>query len=606
MTAGKAAVTDPVPVDQELVVHVFAPVQGPHAPRAHDQLATIWAACQNQLGMREPILGTGLPTQLPTGWHEPDPHSSPLAALEHAGADYQAILRREHDLLNLSVVFAPPQDTTALGSARRLRIGSAAPPGWIEFDRWWEGAAEEGTDALLGIARIYQAKVTDAGPTASAVAAGTVLRSLPWLDQDDGWRDRPLTLTQGITAWEPAAREDTRAERRLVVLAPVDRDPQLSALTWSRGDTNLPPLARYLMHAAKLRYQLRVWDGGRHPAQVRQRLADRVEQLRTWVEGSSHHQPVDADPASLAADMAAVDRVMSHARELRQTVHVATGNMTRAIGELVADPAGPDLVTDDQDLARWFLETVDNAIADLDNVAGSADRMAKLPRLHLPDPPPAPARSRGTVDPDPSRSRGRSADRTGIRMGFTVDVVNYSSRSQRGKSDAQNRVADIIDQALRDIGLHISDTDHQGTGDGLNAYLPPNVEIDRALPQLVRSMVDRLAQDNQRYHDRLRLRMAAAVGLFRRAALGYADNTIIEFCRLVDSPPLREAMARHPDADLAILLSDVLHRFTVRDGESGLDPTDFTPVQVKVKTFHGNAWLWVPRPRPPAPATGHQ
>jgi hypothetical protein len=109
-------------------------------------------------------------------------------------------------------------------------------------------------------------------------------------------------------------------------------------------------------------------------------------------------------------------------------------------------------------------------------------------------------------------------------------------------------------------------------------------------------MVNRLGQDNRRYHDRLRLRMAAAVGPFRRAALGYADSTIIEFCRLVDSPPLREAMDRHPDADLAVLLSDVLHRFTVRDGESGFDPTDFTPIQVNVKTFHDNAWLWVPQP----------
>jgi len=600
MTVGKAAVTDPVPVDQELVVHVFAPVEGPHATRAHNQLSAIWAACRDRLGMREPILGTGLPTQLPTDWHQPEPHSSPLAAAEQAGADYQAILRREHDILNLSVVFAPPQDTTTLGSARRLRIGSAAPPGWIEFNRWWEEVLAEGTDALLGVARIYQAKVTDPGPTASTVATGTVLRALPWFDQDDGWRDRPLVLTHGITAWEPTSRDDGRPERRLIVLAPADRDPQLSALTWSRGDTNLPPLARYLMHAAKLRYELRVWAGGRHVRQARQRLTDQVEQLRTWIEGNAHHQPEDSDLASLTTDMAAVDRVMSRTRELRQTVHIAAGNMARAIGQFVADSTGPDLVTDDQDLARWLLETVDNAIVDLETVDGSARRLVDLSRLHLPDPPRTASGTRNSSDAGPPRSRGRpAADRTEIRMGFTVDVVNYSSRSQRGKSDAQNRVADIVGQALRDIGLHISDTDHQGTGDGLNAFLPADVELDRALPQLVRSMVDRLAQDNRRYLDRIRLRMAAAAGPFRPAALGYADSTIIEFCRLVDSPPLREAMDRHPDVDLAVLLSDVLHRFTIRDGESGLDPTDFTPIQVTVKTFHDNAWLWVP-PQPPA------
>jgi hypothetical protein len=590
MTVEKAAVTDPVPVDQEFVVHVFAPVEGPYASRAHDQLAAIWAACRHRLGMSEPILGTGLPTELPAGWHEPAP-SSPLAALEHAGADYQAILRREHDILNLSVVFAPPQDATAPGSGRRLRIGSAAPPGWVEFDRWWEDLAAQGTEALLGITRIYQAKVTD--PSVAAIR--TVQRSLPRLDQDDGWQDRPLVLTQGITAWEPTSRDDTRTERRLIILAPTDRDPQLSALTWSRGDTNLPPLARYLMHAAKLRYELRVWAGGRHVRQVRQRLADQVEQLRTWIGGSVQHPPADEDLASLATDVAAVDRVVSRTRELRQTVHTASRNMARAVGEFVADPTGPDLVTDDQDLAQWFLETVDNAIADLDNVDRSAHSVIELSRLHLPDPPPDPPRTRKEIGHGPPRSPGRPKDRTEIRMGFSVDVVDYSSRSQRGKSDAQHRVADIIGQALRDIGLHISDTDHQGTGDGLNAFLPANVEIDRALPQLVRSTVVRLAQDNQRYHDRLRLRMAAAVGPVRPAALGYADNTIIEFCRLVDSPPLRQAMNDHPGADLAVLVSDVLHRFTVRDGESGLDPTDLTPIQVTVKTFQDTAWLWVPQ-----------
>src|SRR5262249_35890292 len=111
-------------------------------------------------------------------------------------------------------------------------------------------------------------------------------------------------------------------------------------------------------------------------------------------------------------------------------------------------------------------------------------------------------------------------------------------------------------------------------------------------------IVDRLAQDNQRHQDRLRLRMAAAIGPARRGILGYADNTIIELCRLVDSRPLRDAMAEHPEADLAVPVSDGPHRFTIRDGESGLDPGELTPRSVTVKTFNDRAWLWVPRPRP--------
>jgi hypothetical protein len=603
-------VTDPVPTDQEFVVHLFAAVDGPHAIRAHDQIAAIWEACRDRLGMNQPILGVHLPMELPTGWRDPITQTVPLAGQEHAGADCQAILRREHDLINLSVVFAPPQDTTPLSFARRLRIGAAIPPGWIEFNRWWDEVASEGTDALLGIARIYQAKVADPGRSVTTVATTPVLSLLPRLDQDDAWWDRPLALTHGINVWEPSAQDDLRTERRLIVLAPGDRDPQLSALTWSRGDTCLPPLARYLMHAAKLRYELRVWSGGRQVWQARQELADQVKRLSNWTEAAAQDVPpgesnrssqaMDPDFARLTTQLAAVGLTMAHVRQLRQTIHVAAGNMVRALDEFMDSPAGLNLFSDDQDLATWLLDQIDNAITDLDIVDGAARRLANLARLRLPEPRNVVARTVRQNDPGSSRSRGRPADRTEIRLGFTIDIAAYSDRSQRSRADAQERVANIVGQALRDMGLHMSDTDHQGTGDGLNAFLPAGIEVDRALPHLVRGVTDRLAQDNQRYRDRLRLRMAAAIGPVRRGALGYADNTIIEFCRLVDSKPLRDALAEHPEADLAVLFSDVLHRFAIRDGESGLDPNEFRSLPITVKTFHDHAWLWIPQPRPPA------
>lgn len=59
-------------VDQELIVHAFAPINGPHAAAAYQQIDEIWDRCQQRLGIAKPIPSTGLPTSLPL-----DPRRAP-------------------------------------------------------------------------------------------------------------------------------------------------------------------------------------------------------------------------------------------------------------------------------------------------------------------------------------------------------------------------------------------------------------------------------------------------------------------------------------------------------------------------------------------------
>jgi hypothetical protein len=42
--------TAPV-VDQELVIHLFFPLEGPRAEAAYRQVRRLWSACRSQLGM---------------------------------------------------------------------------------------------------------------------------------------------------------------------------------------------------------------------------------------------------------------------------------------------------------------------------------------------------------------------------------------------------------------------------------------------------------------------------------------------------------------------------------------------------------------------------
>src|SRR5262249_42099509 len=98
--------------------------------------------------------------------------------------------------------------------------------------------------------------------------------------QQPGWWTRAATTAAGFAVWEASPLVDSRVLRRIVVLGPADRDPELSAWVWSTGDPAAPPFARYLLHAAKLRHQVRVWNQGRELARLRGRIADSVARLR--------------------------------------------------------------------------------------------------------------------------------------------------------------------------------------------------------------------------------------------------------------------------------------------------------------------------------------
>ena len=137
---------------------------------------------------------------------------------------------------------------------------------------------------MLGVARLYLAKVAPDGsgvvpasaPLARQLAAALAPVVAP--ETDPQWVSRGLTVAGGFAVWETTVgvdeRTDERAERRVVIVAPSGRDPELSAWVWSRGDLSITPLTRYLMHAAKIRYELRVRNRAESLLRLRRSLDD--------------------------------------------------------------------------------------------------------------------------------------------------------------------------------------------------------------------------------------------------------------------------------------------------------------------------------------------
>lgn len=180
-----------------------------------------------------------------------------------------------------------------------------------------------------------------------------------------------------------------------------------------------------------------------------------------------------------------------------------------------------------------------------------------------------------------------------MRMGFSIDVVTYSSRSSPAKVSIQFRLAALLLATLDEMGVDPCDVDCQPTGDGMNVFLPAATELHRALPRLVRAWDDCLAADNQRFRDRLRLRMAVVVGPVCLTPLGFGGSTIVQVSRLLDSRALRRAVCDSPQADLAVLVSDQIYRYVIGEGYPGLGADAFQHRFVVLDGCKTHTWLWI-------------
>ena len=589
--------------EQEFVAHLFAPLDGPAAAAALGQLRELWDNCRTQLGMTGPIIEADLPGEIPA-----DPAAAPeqaLAGIQDPEINFQAVVRREHDVLNFSLVMATPVDPPA---RRRFGLGTVAPPGWHEFHRWWLRLASAGTGALLGSAIIYQAK-------ARRPAEADVHGTLPVRDDDGaGWWHRTGDL-DGFAVWEATAGGD-RPDRRLVLVARPDEDARLSRLTWSAGDTALPPLGRYLMHAAKIRYHARVLGDGHVLADVRDRLDQRLDRLTGLLQDPDGAARGGPEAAGLAADESALVASLEAVARMRHSVDIARSNMAAAL------PEG-SLPTDGL-LAAWLAQELADQSVLLETARERAGRLREIvaarwalghsgSQVRYPIPVAGdPFAGAGWTETPPRESSARVEQ----RLAFGVDVVSYSRRTVPQQHAVQARLAEVADRVLDRVGLDLRDTDRQDAGDGMMVVLPPDLEAHRVLPELLHGWHELITADNAAHpDDRIRLRLSVVTGPFARAAIGFSGNAIIDAGRLLDSSDLRDAIVANPSADLVAIISERLHEDVIAAGYAGLSPGQFTErlVTIPSKEYRKRAWLWTagahrptedPEPDPPS-ATDH-
>lgn len=390
---------------QELVVHLFAPLDGPDAAVATEHLTDVWRQCQRSLGMSHEIAGLGLPVTLPADWSTPmpqAPHQVALAACtRHGNGVFQAIMRRHHDVANLSVVLAPATDvgearswaalkelwTQALGGHPAVTSQAEGRPSTsAERASAGPGTANPG---LLGAVEIYVGRLRGASPAALAARPDT-LRVLACLVPRVASRGLPdhraspdpvrPAMVSGLAMWETEPRPDGRLERSIVLLGAEGDEPILSAWAWSRGTPEIPPFVRYLLHAAKVRYHLRVWGDGR----AVRRLREDVDAMTTALiglldpDGADRTEAIRWQIPRLLAARGHVVSTLSATERMRRAVEIARWNMDEAVGGAIQDVGAfgaakaEGLFRDDARMLDWFVEQ----LADDEFYLGASERRA--------------------------------------------------------------------------------------------------------------------------------------------------------------------------------------------------------------------------------------
>jgi len=352
--------TDDSLTSPALLAHVFLADDGRDG---WARLRSLWTAAISQFGLDRTVGALAVPRDLTDDPADSGDGRGLLAAAEStADSVWQALAWKNHDVLCLTAMLAPPASTDCARA-------------WSDLERGWEHVLSTAIPGReLGQARTFLA-LSAGGDDLELVRESAPQPSQP------GWWQHWDSLSLGgpggdeIRVWETGPDlDDARTLRRIMAVAPAGSERRMDSLVWTSGDGIPAPLTRHLIHAARLRHQVRVFDGGRAPRQLRDEL------------GGQGAPGIDRSrPALDAVDMRAKLVAMRHA------VGIIDENMRRALDlSPHAQAVGP--LSEDLQLASWFGQRLDDEVirleveADRTRGAGEVIAAAREPRRARPVP----------------------------------------------------------------------------------------------------------------------------------------------------------------------------------------------------------------------------
>jgi hypothetical protein len=177
-----------------------------------------------------------------------------------------------------------------------------------------------------------------------------------------------------------------------------------------------------------------------------------------------------------------------------------------------------------------------------------------------------------------------------------TDVAGFSApvRTEADRQVVRDHLYELLRGAFEESGVSWAACYHEDRGDGALVIVPPDVPTRALADPLLALLAAELRRHNRRAAApvRIQLRAALHVGPVSRDAEGLNGDAIIHTARMLDAPPLREAL-RTTDADLAFMASAHVYDTALSSDAGLLDPATFTQVSFRVKESQITAWMHV-------------
>ncbi|MGW7330773.1 hypothetical protein ACWGIU_19680 [Streptomyces sp. NPDC054840] len=181
------------------------------------------------------------------------------------------------------------------------------------------------------------------------------------------------------------------------------------------------------------------------------------------------------------------------------------------------------------------------------------------------------------------------------RLLLAVDARGYGSADTARQRDIQTVLPRLLSDAAEAAGLDRASWVRQAAGDSEFAVLPAGSGEQALVEPFMRRLDAGLRAHNRDRVPEARLALRAAVhfGPASEAPNGFVGPGPVEVSRVLESDPLRRALAAAPDAALAVALTAPIFTELVAQGYTNFRPEEFREVVVEKKEYRGRAWLWV-------------
>jgi effector-associated domain 2 (EAD2)-containing protein len=186
----------------------------------------------------------------------------------------------------------------------------------------------------------------------------------------------------------------------------------------------------------------------------------------------------------------------------------------------------------------------------------------------------------------------------------TILVVDVEKFGDQSRTDAQRvtihgGLYDLLYDAFRASGIRWDSCHREDRGDGVMVLAPagiPKVRFSDRLPGQLAAALSRYNKTQRRREARIRLRMALHAGEVTFDDTGAVSSAVNTAFRLLDAPPLKQALTKFSTGALALIASSRFYFDVIRNSPD-FCPEAYSPIPADVKETSTIGWMAMVSPR---------